>query len=251
MTNYSLALNTVAHSSFNVSKMSGHEKVLLTSAVFIKGDLAKTLATDDIKSAWSKTVLKSSYRSTALQRAKDRNWLSTVSKGLHRVTQEGLDHLDSIAKLSTSSGTIAPTGGLKLFLAGETHSFDKYLRQIFANAKTMVRIADSYVDETIFDNLLDQIPKTARIRLIYGKSYKTFDQRVVRFSAEYTRFALKKNTKLHDRFAIVDSVAYILGPSLKDAAKDSPASIVKLNSQDSLALIHFFDEIWKNSQPHV
>ena len=43
-----------------------------------------------------------------------------------------------------------------------THSFDKYLRKIFVAAKTEVLIADAYVDETIFDTVLDVIPRLSR-----------------------------------------------------------------------------------------
>lgn len=49
---------------------------------------------------------------------------------------------------------------------------------------------------------------------------------------------------LHDRFLVIDDIGYIIGPSLKDATRNSPALVVKLGAADSRQLLRFFDGMW-------
>ena len=242
--NYEHPLPTFLRQYFTASKLTGHEKALVLVALLCNGKTTESVQADTVKKAWLKGTLKVSYSSTFLARAQEHGWIKPLGKGAYAVTDAGIEYLHDIQK--DGAATI-PMGKseLKLFAAGETHSFDKHLRKLFASAGAHVRIADSYVDETIFDNLLDQIPKNVRVQLLYGKSFNTYDQRAKRFSTEYAKFAHKNNRSFHDRLLVIDSVGYMLGPSLKDAAHKSPASIVRLNSKDSQQLIKFFDTIWK------
>lgn len=234
---------------FSVSQLTGHEKALIVAALLSGGKTTTSVSTQEIKKSWSKAVLKSAFSSSNISRAQERGWLRPNGNGTVHITDDGIAYLTTIQKTPGIVGT-APgaQGGLILFATGETHSFDKKLRELLAGAKSFVRIADSYVDETVFDNLLDQIPKNSRIQLLYGRAYNTFDQRAKRFTVEYPKFALKNNRSFHDRLLIIDSVGYVLGPSLKDAALKSPASVVKLSTMDSEKLIKFFDAIWRATQ---
>lgn len=245
--NFGHPLPTFLRLYTNVSKLSGHEKVLIVTALLTGGKVDEAVSSGAIKKAWSRSSLKTVYHYSALYRAQEHGWLKPATKGVHSITQSGLDHLTSILK----EGTVAPVpigqSELKLFEAGQTHSFDKHLRELLSGAGAFVRIADSYVDETVFDNLLDQIQKSVRIQLMYGKSFNAYEARAKRFSTEFPKFAQKNNRSVHDRLLIIDSAGYILGPSLKDAAQKSPASIVRLNAKDSEKLIKFFDKIWKST----
>lgn len=249
MIDFSLTLSTLIHKHFVLSKLSGHEKVLIVGALVSHRAVENGFDTQSIKAEWRKSVLSTNFNGVYIARAVQKGWLSPVSKTEFCVTENGYSHLDDINKHEAMAGSIGMSNsqGLILFSAGETHSFDKYVRQLLLSATSYVRIVDSYVDERVFDNLLDQIPKTARIRLLYGKSQNVFNQRAQRFNREFTKFMMKQKNNLHDRFVIVDSAAYILGPSLKDAADKSPASLVKLGVKDSEKLIKFFEELWKNA----
>lgn len=231
---------------FVVSRLSGHEKITIVCALLATGIVGRPISTALLTKSWSRTALKASYSGTFLARAQEHGWLRSESKGQYALTEGGIDHLLAIQKLGDLLPVPQSKSELRLFAAGQTHSFDKYLREILSAAGASVRIADSYVDETIFDNLLDQIPKGVRIQLMYGKSFTSYDQRAKRFTTEFPKFAHKHNPNFHDRLLIVDSVGYALGPSLKDAAHKSPASVVRLNSKDSEQLIKFFDGIWKS-----
>lgn len=234
------------HKYFVASKLSGHEKITIVCALLAQGIVGKPVSTALLTKSWSRTALKASYSGTFLARAQQHGWLRSEDKGQYALTEDGIDHLLAIQKLGDLISVTQSKSELRLFATGQTHSFDKYLRGVLVGAGARVRIADSYVDETIFDNLLDQIPKTVKIQLMYGKSYNSYDQRAKRFKTEYPKFAHKNNPTFHDRILIIDSIGYVLGPSLKDAASKTPASVVRLNSKDSEQIIKFFDAIWKS-----
>ena len=105
-------------------------------------------------------------------------------------------------------------------------------------------IADSWVDGTIFDTVLDVIPKDCTLRLIYAQARGSFEERARRFSLQYTKFLHRRYKPLHDRFMVADDTAYILGPSIKDAASNSPALVVTLGSKEKSLLLAFFGGLW-------
>ncbi len=147
-----------------------------------------------------------------------------------------------------STGELKQSGSLIVVNRKGTHSFDKYLRKILAESKSHVLIADSYVDGTIFDSVLDVIPKTTTVKLIYTNKSGNFEQRATRFSREYQKFSARKCKWLHDRFMIVDDTGYILGPSIKDAASKYPALVTVLDPKAKRLLQSFFDDLWSKAK---
>jgi hypothetical protein len=227
-----------------IQKMSGHQKFLAMAAFYVRGQENVELMIRDITIPWRKSLLRVLYNPSFYDRAQVAGWVTPIRKGVFVVDSEGFQHLSDLAGLNSSKIANASGGDLFIFDERSTHSFDKLLRSIFANAKSKVSIADSWVDETIFDNVLDSIPKTLEIHLLYNNKKGTFDSRVTRFKREYEKFVTKKYSNLHDRFLIVDDFGYILGPSIKDAASNSPALVVALNKKDSAMLGKFFNTLW-------
>jgi hypothetical protein len=235
-----------------LSKMSGHQKFLAVAALQSGGKAKQEVATKDVKAQWRKSLLGIRYNPAFYDRSQQESWVDPVSgkKGIFVLTQDGLDHLAALPTLDAelSSGELKQTGGLIIVNRKATHTFDKFLRRIFADAKTQVSVADSWVDETVFDNVLDVIPKSLPVRLIYAQARGTFEPRAKRFGTEYQKFVVRRYKNLHDRFIIVDDVGYILGPSIKDAASNSPALVVELGTKEKRSLQSFFDELWKKSK---
>lgn len=189
------------------------------------------------------------YNPAFYDRAQQEGWVNPVGKGKSLVTGTGLDHLLALAALEDdyTAGELKKSGSLVIVNRKGTHSFDKYLRSILAASRNHVLIADSYVDGTIFDSVLDVIPKTTNVKLIYAHKASNFDQRAARFSREYQKFGARKFKWLHDRFMIVDETGYILGPSIKDAASNYPAVITVLDSKEKRLLETFFSELWSKA----
>lgn len=92
------------------------------------------------------------------------------------------------------------------------------------------------------------VHKEVTINLLYGNKQGAFDARVKRFKRQYSHYKIKSHVALHNRFLAVDSVGYIIGPSLKDAARKSPATIVSLGQADSKKLKQFFASFWSRTK---
>ena len=71
---------------------------------------------------------------------------------------------------------------------------------------------------------------------------------MARFSTEYSGFSVKRYERLQDRFINVDSIGYIVGLSIKDAAENNPALVVKLSSTDSVTLRKCFTKLWLSAK---
>lgn len=252
--NYQLNLKAFLK-NFPLAKMSGHQKFLGVAALRSQGKANIQVATKDVRAQWRKSIMRIHYNSAFYDRAQQEGWVDPIFeiKGTFKVTQEGFDHLEALPTFDRqlSSGEIKQTGGLIIVNRKATHSFDKFLRGFFAKAKTQVSIADSWVDETVFDNVLDVIPKSISVRLMYAQARGTFDQRARRFATEYQKFAVRRYKHLHDRFIVVDDVACVLGPSIKDAASNSPALVVELDIKEKRLLQSFFDDLWKKGKTSI
>jgi hypothetical protein len=207
----------------------------------------------DIKKKWVAGLLKIKYHSMFYTRAQENKYVYAVEgkKGVLILTDEGINKINELRpKEEVVSREIKKTGTLYIVNRTGSHSFDKLLRNIFSGAKLEVLLADPYVNETIFDNIMDCTPKSSIIKLLYNHidDEPKFESRVKRFKTEYQKFELKRYKDLHDRFVAVDNVGYMLGPSIKDAATKSPALVVVLGGKETISLIDFFKSLWKISK---
>ena len=146
--------------------LSGQQMFLAIAAHCTKGDTSQEINISDVRSYWPKVLMKKSYNSVFYNRAQQQGWVDPVRSGICLVNESGIQHLTDISTLEQDN--LSPSSGhLYIFDKKSTHSFDKFLRGVFAKAGSKVMVADSWVDETIFDNVLDSIPKTIDIKLIY------------------------------------------------------------------------------------
>jgi hypothetical protein len=231
-----------------LSKMSGHQKFVAVAAIQARGDVTVEVCTKDVQREWRKSLLGVKYNPSFYDRAQGAGWADpTGPRGKFHATEAGLENLQALAP-QFSTVEIRKTGSLIIVNRKATHTFDKFLRTTLAAAKNQVLIADSWVDDTIFDTVLDVIPRDCTVRLLHAQARGNFDARAKRFSQQYSKFATKRYKPLHDRFMVVDDTAYILGPSIKDAATNSPALVVALGSKEKNSLHAFFGELWSKAK---
>ncbi|MBI4084894.1 MAG: hypothetical protein HY432_00020 [Candidatus Liptonbacteria bacterium] len=230
-------------SELPIQKMSGHQKLLAVVAHFSGGDISEEVALANVNREWPRSTLKCAYSPKYYVKADEAGWINSSGKGYLKVTKDGIEHLSALFESKEIMETKEGEVGLRIFDKKQTHSFDKFIRGVFAQAKKRVWIADAYVDERIFDTVLDVIPATVDFDLIYNNKQGAYDARIARFRTQYPKFITKQYPDLHDRFFIIDNIGYVIGPSLKDAAMKSPALVVVLNEKDSLSLIKFFQLI--------
>lgn len=234
---------------FPLVKMSGQQKFLAVALYQCKGNGKVDVAVKDIKDQWRKSLLNVKYNSSFYDRAQVAGWVNPVpkKKGAFHVTDDGIGHMSalSVREQDFTEGAIEKSGSLIIVNKKGTHSFDKLIRKLFAEAKSIVLIADSYVDGTIFDIVLDVIPKDVSVKLLSKHQSGNYEERARRFKQQYQKFSEKKVKELHDRFLIIDNAGYVIGPSLKDAASNYPALLVTVTGKEKQRLEQFFDELWK------
>lgn len=235
-----------------LKKMSGHQKFLAIAALHCAGNTEMELSTRDVHNQWRKSVLGGPYNPSFYDRAQQEGWVNPVAgaKGKFVVKTKGLDHLSTLESTAPeiNAGELERSGALIIVNKRGTHSFDKFLRQVFTGAKKQVLIADSYVDGTIFDTVLDTIPQATTVKLVYAHDSDNFASRAARFSREYQQFVTRKFKWLHDRFMLIDETGYVLGPSIKDAAFKYPALVVILGQKESRSLQAFFNNLWTKAK---
>src|SRR5581483_10327894 len=138
-----------------LKKMTGHQKFLAVAALIANGKTDVEVSTSQIKTQWRKSVLGLGYNSAFYDRAQSEGWVNSVEKkkGTLRVTDAGLENLAALVP-DITPGDLKKSGSLVIVNRKATHTFDKFLRQTLAASKAQVLIADSWVDDTIFDTVL-------------------------------------------------------------------------------------------------
>jgi len=235
-----------------IKKMAGKEKFVATAAFLCKGSLDIKIKASNVKANWKKSIFKIKYNPIFYIRAIAEEWVNPINgSGQFTINKDGYKHILSLAgEISTKE--LRKTGSLIIFNKKSTNTFDVYLKNVLSSAKRNILIVDSYIDGSLFDDIFTEIPRDIPTKLIYGniksKNINKLNQRVKRYSKEWPKFALKKYKGIHDRFIIIDSLGYILGPSIKDAADRSHAILVILNTKETALLTEFFNELWKTSK---
>ncbi len=232
--------------NFHSRQLTHAEKVLFVVAFLGRGIVGQIVSTSAVKQAWPKSLLGVVFHSKYVLESEDQGWIGRIRSGQLILTDDGLAHLEEMISAEESL-PLSDKTELLVFSAKKAHDFDSLLRQAFSSAKSYVLIADSYVDETIFDTLLGFIPADVQIDLMYNHdSGNTFHQVAKRFKVQFPNFHYGHYPKLHDRYLVIDGIGFVIGPSLKDATVNAPAIIVRLDAKQSAKLTTLFANIYKN-----
>lgn len=244
MINFEKSIRTLYLKDLSGQNLTHAEKALLVVAKVSVGIVGDPVRTFSLRAQWPKTVFKVALHPSYVLSAIDEGWIKRETSGFVSLTDDGLQHINGLLT-AEESNPLADTTQLLVFSPKQAHDFDKFLRQALASAKSHVRIADSYVDETIFDTVLHVIDPSVNIDLMFNHDSGTpFHAQAKRFKIQFPKFSYAKYPKLHDRYIIVDDIGFVIGPSLKDATVNSPAILVRVGSDQSTKLITLFDNIY-------
>ena len=128
------------------------------------------------------------------------------------------------------------------------NSFSAYcfVSSMLDSATSTVIIIDPYVDQSIFYRYLYRLEKSINIKVITDtekfsaerlKSYESVEKL---FMQEYPNYERKLFSNLHDRYLIIDLIAYSLGGSLKDAARNADFSITQVTENKKIELLQIY-----------
>jgi hypothetical protein len=163
--------------------------------------------------------------------------LSIILGGLHRV----------IADLETK---VSPSAN-KAFGPGAVYDFYKSLRELLASAKQSLLIVDPYLDENIFDTYLASVAAGISIRLLCGKSTAGLKPAILKFSTQTKlNVEARSSSAIHDRVVFIDGRScWVIGQSIKDAAKSKPTYIAPLDAPTTDLKQSEYEKIWNSAKP--
>ena len=105
-----------------------------------------------------------------------------------------------------------------IFFDGQIFDAYKFISDLIKSAKKEIILIDNYIDESIlaFFNKRKKGVKT----IIYTKNLtKQLQLDLKKYNSQYEKIEIKKFSKSHDRFLIIDDKIYHFGASLKDLGK--------------------------------
>jgi hypothetical protein len=163
--------------------------------------------------------------------------LAQIFGGLHR----------AVADLELS---LPPQAG-QAFGPGAVYDFFKALNGLIASASSSLLIADPFMDPEIFDAYLSAAPAGIRIRLLTKKGADGLKPAIEKFSSQRgAAVEARRSHAFHDRIVFVDgSDCWVLGQSIKDAAKAMPTYLAPLSPDIALDKFGFYESIWNEAAP--
>ena len=127
-----------------------------------------------------------------------------------------------------------------VYAPGEEYEFYRDVKAILQMGGKDVFVVDPYANVEIFDVYAGGISRQAQFRLLTSKVPDDLLS-IARKYAGGGNFALRTSDKIHDRVIFVDDRVWLVGQSLKDAAKKKPTYIVE---HDSSLMRQVYESIW-------
>ena len=107
----------------------------------------------------------------------------------------------------------------RIFFNGQIFDSYKFVSGLVRKANNSILLIDNYIDETVLD-LFSKKKKNVKVTILTARTTKDLHLDVQKFNAQYPTLEIKKFSKAHDRFLILDDKdVYHFGASLKDLGK--------------------------------
>ena len=135
------------------------------------------------------------------------------------------------------------------FAAGEVYDFFRELNKVIESAETSIFIVDPYLDHTVFDYYLNSRKPDVTVRLLLNKNAESVKAAAEKYIAQHGDILeIRKTKKIHDRVIFIDGfVCWVIGQSLKDAAKAKPTYLSPLSPDIVTEKLNGYEEIWNES----
>lgn len=181
---------------------------------YIPASMIADILVDGIgKSADAKSVKK------ALARAGKKIHRRIVDvEPVYKIMVDGINHLKKLEGKKIKE---------KIYPPGTQYDLYKDLKNIVQKASNEVFIIDAYPDDSLYYLYIDSISKKAKVRILTKYPPMKFVE-IGKLLAQKRPLAIAINSQIHDRYIFVDKRCWMLGSSIKSAAKSKPTTLVEL-----------------------
>ena len=130
-----------------------------------------------------------------------------------------------------------------LYEPGEEHAFYRDLSSLIVTTTRDIFIVDAYLDEKVFNLYVDKVLGGATVRILSNKISANVET-VAKMYAKSRPLELRSSADLHDREIFLDQRGWVVGQSIKDAARKKPTYIIELNEPLLGAARDVHNRIW-------
>ena len=143
-----------------------------------------------------------------------------------------------------------PTERAISFGTGAVYDFFRALNRVIESAEKSIFIIDPYLDRTVFENYLVSRPNNVSGRLLLNRNAETVLPAASKYNDQHGGVVeLRKSKKIHDRVVFIDGyVCWVIGQSIKDAAKAKPTYLVPLPPDVVQDKLSSYEEIWLSAE---
>ncbi|HEU0047145.1 MAG TPA: hypothetical protein VFQ43_06040 [Nitrososphaera sp.] len=127
---------------------------------------------------------------------------------------------------------------------GDEYQFYRDLKTIVGFAARDLFIIDNYLDTQLFDVYVENINPAVSIRVLTNQVSDPLRVVAEKF-AKRGNFELRSSKDAHDRVAFADDRCWVIGQSIKDAAKKKPTYIVEHSGATSMK--GMYEAIWTSA----
>ena len=132
-----------------------------------------------------------------------------------------------------------------LFAAGEVYDFFRKLNKVIESAETSIFIVDPYLHHTVFDHYLNSRKPDVTVRLLLKADADTIKPAAEKYVQQHGKvLEIRTSNKIHDRVIFIDHMCWVVGQSLKDAAKAKPTYLTPLPPDVITDKLHVYEAIW-------
>jgi len=132
---------------------------------------------------------------------------------------------------------------------GDVYRFFADLKAIVNGAESSIEVVDPYFDGEAFDSYLSTAKPNLQIRILADRYSKDVKSYVDKHKAQFqSQIALRRSNELHDRLVFIDdSSSWIIGGSIKDAAKKKATYLIPLASELTKEKRKIYGDIWNRA----
>ena len=128
---------------------------------------------------------------------------------------------------------------------GDDYRFYKDLKTIVGFASKELFIVDNYLDTQLFDIYMENVEPSVTVRVLTHQVGNPLQAVAEKFSKRGS-FELRSSKDVHDRVIFGDERCWVIGQSIKDAAKKKPTYIVEHAGAATMNAI--YEALWSGSQ---
>ena len=137
----------------------------------------------------------------------------------------------------------------QVYAAGEAYDFYTDFKSVVLSSQKSVLLIDPYINEEVFELYVGKLPKEIYCRVLLGNVSNPLKAVIEKLHQSPSHnVEVKSSRGMHDRVVFIDSHScWLLGQSIKDAAKKKPTYFVELPEELVSEKQSYYENIWSSA----